>query len=111
MIKYEPTQQSMEIGFLLWEQYRFSGKHNWFSRKPSLDMPSPSSGRGEFLPRRFLHRYTKFPVVVPSATPANDATYTSKYMIEQSQVQVARRIGIFLDGLANGMIKGYCINL
>ncbi len=107
-------EQSMEIGFWLWEHTGLVVNTIGSPGNPALTCQArPQEGEvfGEFPPRRFLHRYTKFPVVVPSATPAYDATYTTKYLIEQSQVQVAGRIGIFLDDLTIDMVKGYCVNL
>lgn len=63
---------------------------------------------GEFPPRRHLKKYTKFPVVVPSSTPAYDASYTNEFLEEQGQMQADGKVGSFLKDLSDIKIRGYC---
>lgn len=107
-------EQSMELGFWLWERTGLVVNTIGSPEYPALTCQArPQEGEvfGEFPPRRLLDRYTKYPVVVPSSTPGYDAAYTNKYLEEQSHVQVAGKVGAFLDDLTVGLVKGYCVIL
>jgi hypothetical protein len=107
-------EQSMELGFKLWERTGLVVNTIGSPENPALTCQArPQEGEvfGEFPPRRLLDRYTKFPVVVPSSTPAYDAVYTEKFLLDQAQFRAPGRVGIFLDSLSNDRVKGYCVTL
>ena len=39
---------------------------------------------GEFPPQQDMHKYTKFPVIVPSSNPSYDAQYLPEYLAQQT---------------------------
>ena len=107
-------EESLELGFRLWEHTGLVVNTIGSPDNPALTCQArPQEGEvfGEFPPRRFLKTYTKYPVVVPSSTPAYDALYTNEYLKEQGQMQAGGRIGSFLESVSNNKIKGYCVIL
>ncbi|KAG7356989.1 hypothetical protein IV203_001677 [Nitzschia inconspicua] len=107
-------EQSMELGFELWERTGLVVNTIGSPQNPALTCQArPQEGEvfGEFPPRRLLNRFTKFPVVVPSSTPSYDAIYTENYLLQQAQFQAPGEVGSFLGALSNDLVKGYCVTL
>jgi hypothetical protein len=107
-------EESLELGFRLWERTGLVVNTIGSPNKPALTCQArPQEGEvfGEFPPRRLLKRYTKYPVVVPSSTPAYDASYSNEYLEEQGQMRAGGKVGSFLEDLSDNKIKGYCIVL
>lgn len=107
-------EESMELGLRLWERTGLVVNTIGSPENPALTCQArPQEGEifGEFPPRRFLNRYTKYPVVVPSSTPSYDATYTNEYVEKQGQMQAGGMVGSFLESISDARIKGYCIIL
>lgn len=107
-------EESMELGFKLWERTGLVVNTIGSPENPALTCQArPQEGEvfGEFPPRRMLDRYTKFPVVVPSPTPAYDALYTETFLHDQAKFQAPGHVGSFLSSLSNDQVKGYCVTL
>lgn len=107
-------EESLELGFRLWERTGLVVNTIGSPDNPALTCQArPQEGEvfGEFPPRRLLKRYTRYPVVVPSSTPAYDASYTNEYLEEQGRMQAGGKVGLFLEDLSDDKIKGYCVVL
>lgn len=107
-------EQSLELGLWLWEHTGLVVNTIGSPESPALTCQArPQEGEvfGEFPPRRLLNEYTKYPVIVPSATPGYDSMYTDSYLQEQSKVQVAGSVGDFLQNVSDDKVKGYCVTL
>lgn len=107
-------EESLELGFRLWERTGLVVNTIGSPDNPALTCQArPQEGEvfGEFPPRRFLQRYTKYPVIVPGSTPAYDALYTNEYLREQGQMQAGGKVGSFLKDLSDDKVKGYCVTL
>jgi hypothetical protein len=107
-------EESMVLGFELWERTGLVVNTIGSPQNPALTCQArPQEGEvfGEFPPRRFLDRYTKYPVVVPSSTPAYDAFYTDRFLLDQAQFQAPGVVGSFFKCLSNDRVKGFCVTL
>ncbi|KAL3915797.1 MAG: hypothetical protein SGILL_005477 [Bacillariaceae sp.] len=107
-------EQSMELGFKLWERTGLVVNTIGCPESPALTCQArPQEGEvfGEFPPRRLLDQYTKYPVVVPSSTPGYDSAYTEKYLEDQAKFQAPGLVGSFLEGVSNDNVKGFCVTL
>jgi hypothetical protein len=67
---------------------------------------------GEFPVRRDLAKYTRYPVVVPSPTPAYNCHYEEKYLkkIDKKNGHVAA-LEEFLPDIESSVVRGFCILL
>mmetsp|Transcript_19983 Transcript_19983/g.49720 ORF Transcript_19983/g.49720 Transcript_19983/m.49720 type:complete len:727 (+) Transcript_19983:44-2224(+) len=113
-INGETREESLDLGFRLWERTGLVVNTIGSPENPALTCQArPQEGEifGEFPPRRFLNQHTKFPVVVPSSTPSYDASYTNEYLEQQGKMQAGGKVGSFLQDLSDSKIKGYCILL
>jgi len=87
------------------------------SQNPALTAQArPQDGEifGEFPPRRELLKYTKFPVIVPSSTPAYNSVYSESYLIKTSEGQIPILLQDFnplFDNISSVTIKGYALLL
>ena len=107
-------EQSLEFGLKLWEQTGLVVNTIGNPEKPALSCqarPQEAEVFGEFPPRLTLHKYTKFPVVVPSSNPSYDTTYTTEYLKEQSKKAVTGKAAYFLADIKDDKVKGYCVTL
>jgi hypothetical protein len=107
-------EQSLDLGFRLWERTGLVVNTIGSPDNPALTCQArPQEGEvfGEFPPRRLLERYTKYPVVVPSSTPAYDAAYSEEFLRKQSRFQAAGPVGTFFEDMADEKVKGYCVTL
>jgi hypothetical protein len=107
-------EESLEMGIWLWERTGLVVNTIGSPDSPALTCQArPQEGEvfGEFPPRRLLDEYTKYPVVVPSATPGYDSAYTDSYLAEQAKVHVAGKVGEFLQDVTDDIVKGYCVTL
>jgi hypothetical protein len=107
-------EESMVLGFELWERTGLVVNTIGSPENPALTCQArPQEGEvfGEFPPRRFLDRYTNYPVVVPSSTPAYDAFYTESFLLDQAQFEAPGEIGSFLMSLSTDRVKGFCVTL
>jgi len=82
------------------------------SEKPALTVAAkPQDGEvfGEFPPRHELNRYTKFPMVVPSPSPAYHAVYQNSFLQKQANKQfpISCMSGL-VDKVTNKAVRGYC---
>jgi hypothetical protein len=69
---------------------------------------------GEFPPRRELSKYTKFPVIVPSSTPAYNSVYPEQYLISLAKDQIPdslHYIEELFHNIETPAVKGYVILL
>lgn len=70
---------------------------------------------GEFPIRRDLSLYTKYPVIVPSSTPAYNSSYTIEYLNSISDMttldQKLQYIKPLLEALENKSVRGFCCEL
>jgi len=106
--------ESLELGLELWDRTGLVVNTIGSPEHPALTCQArPQEGEifGEFPPRRFLDRYTRFPVVVPSSTPSYDATYRNEFLEEQGRMQAGGRVGSFLNDLSDTKVRGYCVLL
>lgn len=107
-------EESLNLGFRLWDRTGLVVNTIGSPESPALTCQArPQEGEvfGEFPPRRLLNRYTKYPVIVPSATPAYGASYTDEFLEGQGRMQAGGMVGSFLKDLSNKKVKGYCIVL
>jgi len=88
----------------------------------SADLPAltaqarPQDGEifGEFPPRLEFLKYTKFPVIVPSSTPAYHSFYSENYLITNSKVPIPVILQYFtplFEKIEKETIKGYSLLL
>eukprot|EP00536_Pseudo-nitzschia_multiseries_P017700 jgi/Psemu1/299529/fgenesh1_pm.1737_\ len=113
-INGQTREESLELGLRLWDRTGLVVNTIGSPDLPALTCQArPQEGEifGEFPPRRLLENYTKFPVVVPSSTPAYDASYSSEFLEEQGQMQAGGKVGAFLNDLSDNKVKGYCVLL
>mmetsp|Transcript_36380 Transcript_36380/g.87869 ORF Transcript_36380/g.87869 Transcript_36380/m.87869 type:complete len:761 (+) Transcript_36380:1179-3461(+) len=107
-------EQSIEIGVWLWEHTGLVVNTIGSPDSPALTCQArPQEGEvfGEFPPRKLLDDYTKYPVVVPSATPGYDSSYSDTFLDEQAKVKVAGQVGEFIEHVENPQAKGYLVTL
>jgi len=65
---------------------------------------------GEFPVRRDLAKYTRYPVIVPSPTPAYNCHYEKGYLAAQADT-AARNSGIargIVDRISSSVVRGFC---
>lgn len=68
--------------------------------------------KGEFPPRGKLTQYTKFPVVVPSPTPAYGSKYNQEYLRQQVVDEFFSKSARELLGeISDDAIRGYCVEV
>jgi hypothetical protein len=109
-------EESLAIGLALWERTGMVVNTIGTPEKPAMTCqarPQEAEVFGEFPPRRLLQKYTKYPVVVPSSTPAYDSAYTEAYLQEQSQKTFNNdtKIESFLKDINDDKVRGYCVTL
>ena len=67
---------------------------------------------GEFPPRSKLTKYTRYPVVVPSPTPAYDAEYSTDYLKSlPADEHFNESTKNLLGKIADDAVRGYCVEL
>jgi len=72
---------------------------------------------GEFPPRKSIELYTKYPVVVPSSTPAYDSSYQAEYLKSLTPDDLEGAGGELDDARAaigavqDDATRGYCVEL
>jgi len=81
------------------------------STKPALNvsaLPQESEAFGEFPDRSQMTKYTKFPVIVPSPTPAYHAHYTAQYLQKKAGAEkLTGDLGVLQDSVGSTEAKGY----
>ena len=79
--------------------------------------PQEAEVFGEFPPRKSLDLYTKYPVVVPSSTPAYDSSYQAEYLRTLSSADLEGAGGDLgdaraaIDAVQDNTVRGYCVEL
>jgi len=79
--------------------------------------PQEAEVFGEFPPRKSLDTYTKYPVVVPSSTPAYDSSFKVEYLQSLTSADVESADGELnyarsaIDAAQDGAIRGYCVEI
>jgi hypothetical protein len=108
-------EQSLDVGLALWERTGLVINTIGTPEQPALTCqarPQEAEVFGEFPPRRFLKKYTKYPVIIPSSTPGYDSSYTDTYLQEQANKLVpSDKVDSFLKDVSDDNVKGYCITL
>lgn len=68
--------------------------------------------QGEFPPRTKLTQYTRYPVVVPSSTPAYDAEYSLEYLKSVPMDDYfSTSTKTLLDEIGDAATKGFCVEV
>jgi hypothetical protein len=108
-------QATLDYGLDMWEHTGMVVNTIGTPENPALTCqarPQEAEVFGEFPPRHELKKYTKFPVVIPSSTPAYDASYTESYLTSKSMAPVVgAAIQPLVDGVSNTLVRGYCVVL
>jgi hypothetical protein len=110
-------QATLDYGLDMWERTGMVVNTIGIPDNPALTCqarPQEAEVFGEFPPRHELKTYTKFPVVVPSSTPAYDASYTESYLTSKSTmsaVVIGAAIQPLVDDVTNELVRGYCVVL
>ena len=63
---------------------------------------------GEVPPRKELRSHTRFPVYVPSAAPAYNASYDVSYLETRSDVSFPASISALMEKVEDPCVRGYC---
>jgi hypothetical protein len=107
-------KHSLDYGLALWERTGLVVNTIGSPENPAMTCQArPQEGEvfGEFPPRRLLDNYTKYPVIVPSSTPAYDSSYNHSFLQEQSMKQQSEKVGSFLADVEDPMVRGYCVTV
>ena len=105
--------ETLKYGLELWQQTGMVVNTIGTPDIPALTCqarPQDAEVFGEFPPRRDLSRYTRFPVIVPSPTPAYDSSYTLDHLRAKSTQKISHspQIQAIVDAVSNTEMKGYC---
>jgi hypothetical protein len=124
-----PRKHALAVGLELFRSTALVvytiGSHDDPHMPPALTCQArPQEGEvfGEFPPRNMMHRYTRFPVFIPSSNPSYDAHYTRDYLSSLSQQPSEEdQSGAgwacnastrdLLQAVSDPMIRGYCVLL
>ena len=63
---------------------------------------------GEVPPRKELRSHTRFPVYVPSAAPAYNASYDASYLETRSDVSFPSSVAALMAHVEDATVRGYC---
>eukprot|EP00521_Asterionellopsis_glacialis_P011685 CAMPEP_0195309616 /NCGR_PEP_ID=MMETSP0707-20130614/38826_1 /TAXON_ID=33640 /ORGANISM="Asterionellopsis glacialis, Strain CCMP134" /LENGTH=702 /DNA_ID=CAMNT_0040373913 /DNA_START=316 /DNA_END=2424 /DNA_ORIENTATION=- len=113
-----PRTKTFDLGMSLFEKtglvvYTVGSTDNDKNPCALTCQARPQEGEvfGEFPPRKHLRVYTRFPVVVPSSTPAYDSVYSTKYLESLSIPEDMGRARDILKDVKDKAIQGYCVEL
>ena len=59
-------------------------------------------------PRKELRKHTRFPVYVPSAAPAYNASYDASYLETRSDASFPTSIAALMERVEDPAVRGYC---
>ena len=63
---------------------------------------------GEVPPRKELRSHTRFPVYVPSAAPAYNASYDASYLKARSDASFPSSVAALMERVEDPITRGYC---
>ena len=63
---------------------------------------------GEVPPRKELRNHTRFPVYVPSAAPAYNASYDASYLKTRSDASFPSSVTALMEKVEDPAVRGYC---
>jgi hypothetical protein len=63
---------------------------------------------GEVPPRKELRSHTRFPVYVPSAAPAYNASYDASYLKTRSDASFPVSVAALMERVEDPAVRGYC---
>ena len=63
---------------------------------------------GEVPPRKELRNHTRFPVYVPSAAPAYNASYDASYLKTRSDASFPSSVAALIEKVEDPCVRGYC---
>lgn len=116
LVKRQPISLAVNgdlaLGLELWESTALVVVTVGGGARPAAStcQARPQDGEifGEVPPRKELRDHSRFPVIVPSAAPAYNASYRDEYLRKRGEAPFPASVSALVARVEDPLIKGYC---